>query len=112
MAPDAKEAALHAFEHEPGCGVLVMDLVGSVGLDLSFASRVFIMEPVVDRSLEQQVRPAAGWASSTAACGGWSRWRCCACVAVEVGCVECGAVQRCGGDDRVLPRLARCLHVA
>ena len=35
--------------------VLLMDAVGAVGLDLSFASYVFLMEPIADRSLEEQV---------------------------------------------------------
>jgi hypothetical protein len=35
--------------------VLVMDDTGSVGLDLSFAGAVFLMEPLADAALEQQV---------------------------------------------------------
>ncbi len=35
--------------------MLLMDETGSVGLDLSFVSYVFLMEPLVDASLEQQV---------------------------------------------------------
>lgn len=35
--------------------VMVMDAVGSVGLDLSFAQHVFLMEPLGDLSLEQQI---------------------------------------------------------
>lgn len=35
--------------------VLVMDRAGSVGLDLSFAAAVFLMEPLADPALEQQV---------------------------------------------------------
>lgn len=31
-----------------------MDSTGSLGLDLSMASHVFIMEPVWDRSLEEK----------------------------------------------------------
>lgn len=33
-----------------------MDECGAVGLDLSFASHVFLMEPIADASLEQQAR--------------------------------------------------------
>lgn len=32
-----------------------MDETGSVGLDLSFAGAVFLMEPLADAALEQQV---------------------------------------------------------
>ncbi len=35
--------------------VLLMDEEGSVGLDLSFVPWVFLMEPLLDGSLEQQV---------------------------------------------------------
>lgn len=38
-----------------GAAVLVMDDTGSVGLDLSFAGAVFLMEPLADAALEQQV---------------------------------------------------------
>lgn len=36
-------------------GVLLMDEVGAVGLDLSFASHVVLMEPVLETDLQQQV---------------------------------------------------------
>ena len=35
--------------------MLLMDESGSVGLDLSFVGWVFLMEPLADASLEQQV---------------------------------------------------------
>lgn len=35
--------------------VLVMDSSGAVGLDLSFVQHVFLMEPLGDLSLEQQI---------------------------------------------------------
>ena len=38
-----------------GAGVLLMDESGSVGLDLSFAGWVFLMEPVEEAALESQV---------------------------------------------------------
>lgn len=36
-------------------GVLLMDESGAVGLDLSCASHVFLMEPVLETDLEQQI---------------------------------------------------------
>lgn len=36
-----------------------MDDTGALGLDLSFVSRVYLMEPLADASLEQQVGDAA-----------------------------------------------------
>eukprot|EP00955_Chlamydomonas_euryale_P107238 365750-Chlamydomonas_euryale.AAC.17 len=43
------------FVKDPSIGVLMMDTVGAVGLDLSFVSHVFLLEPLLDRSLEEQV---------------------------------------------------------
>jgi hypothetical protein len=37
-----------------------MDETGALGLDLSFVSRVYLMEPLADAALEQQARGAAG----------------------------------------------------
>ncbi len=34
-----------------------MDESGSVGLDLSFVSHIFLLEPIADQALEQQVTP-------------------------------------------------------
>ncbi len=45
--------------------VLVMDETGSVGLDLSFASAVFLMEPLSDPALEAQVRQCARHITAT-----------------------------------------------
>ena len=42
-------------QNDDECRVLVMDETGAVGLDLSFVSWVFLMEPLQDRSLEAQV---------------------------------------------------------
>ncbi|KAK9795946.1 hypothetical protein WJX73_001584 [Symbiochloris irregularis] len=55
LSPRAKAEALDVFRHDDECGVLVMDETGAVGLDLSFVSFVFLMEPLQDKSLEQQV---------------------------------------------------------
>lgn len=46
-------------QHDPDVGVLVMDETGSVGLDLSFVSWVFLMEPLADASLQAQVTARA-----------------------------------------------------
>ena len=47
------------MQREGGVGVLVMDETGSVGLDLSFVSWVFLMEPLADASLQAQVTARA-----------------------------------------------------
>ncbi|GLC42941.1 hypothetical protein PLESTB_001816700 [Pleodorina starrii] len=52
---ELREVSLSRFQHDPHCGVLIMDQLGAVGLDLSFASYVLLMEPLADTSLEQQV---------------------------------------------------------
>ncbi|KAK3271722.1 hypothetical protein CYMTET_19948, partial [Cymbomonas tetramitiformis] len=53
-----KAAVLRAFQGkcaiEDSVQVLLMDSAGSVGLDLSFVQHVFLMEPIADRSLEEQ----------------------------------------------------------
>lgn len=51
--------ALARFQNDPSCCVLVMDGSAAVGLDLSFVSRVYLMEPIWDKSLEEQVTLAA-----------------------------------------------------
>lgn len=43
------------LQNDRMCGVLIMDQTGVVGLDLSFASWVFLMEPLEDISVHQQV---------------------------------------------------------
>lgn len=47
------------LQGDPMCGVLLMDESGSVGLDLSFATHVFLMEPLADASLQAQVESRA-----------------------------------------------------
>ena len=42
-------------QNDEEVGVLLMDVSGSVGLDLSFASHVFLLEPIEDMSLHKQV---------------------------------------------------------
>ncbi|XP_021859343.2 F-box protein At3g54460 [Spinacia oleracea] len=50
-----KKKALTTFQDDPSCMVLVMDGSAALGLDLSFVTHVFLMEPIWDRSLEEQV---------------------------------------------------------
>ena len=47
-----------------------MDDTGALGLDLSFVSRVYLMEPLADAALEQQARagPARAAQAPGAAC--------------------------------------------
>ncbi len=55
MKSAEKDAALRQFANSDSVGVLLMDASGALGLDLSFVSDVFLMEPIADRSVEQQV---------------------------------------------------------
>ena len=55
MTPMEKGRALRMFHKNPCCGVLVLDESGALGLDLSFVQHVFIMEPILNTSLEEQV---------------------------------------------------------
>lgn len=41
--------SLITFQNDPGCTVLVMDASASLGLDLSFVTHVYLMEPIWDR---------------------------------------------------------------
>jgi hypothetical protein len=54
-SPAEHWAELSRFRFSPACNVLLMDESGALGLDLSFASRVFLMEPLSSASLEEQV---------------------------------------------------------
>ena len=73
-----KADALVRFRHRRRCGVLLMDASGAVGLDLSLASAVFLMEPLKDAALEEQVRPCragcAGVGGGCAVVGGGQLW--------------------------------------
>ncbi|GMH42988.1 hypothetical protein BSKO_10910 [Bryopsis sp. KO-2023] len=58
LPPGKKELEIDRFRKTSGgeeCGVLLMDDSGAVGLDLSMASWVFLMEPLADKSLEEQI---------------------------------------------------------
>lgn len=54
MSRAERARAIASFRHGPA-RVMIMDAIGSVGLDLSFVQYVFLMEPLGDLSLEQQI---------------------------------------------------------
>ncbi|KAK9682224.1 hypothetical protein RND81_10G059400 [Saponaria officinalis] len=55
MNASNKKKSLAVFQRDPSCMVLVMDGTAALGLDLSFVNYVFLMEPIWDRSMEEQV---------------------------------------------------------
>ncbi|WCJ39080.1 SNF2 domain-containing protein / helicase domain-containing protein / F-box family protein [Euphorbia peplus] len=55
MHSSNKMKSLTTFQHDPTCMALLMDGSAALGLDLSFVSHVFLMEPIWDRSMEEQV---------------------------------------------------------
>ncbi|KAL2234116.1 UNVERIFIED_CONTAM: F-box protein [Sesamum indicum] len=50
-----KMKSLATFQHDANCMALLMDGSAALGLDLSFVTRVYLMEPIWDRSMEEQV---------------------------------------------------------
>ncbi|XP_042474954.1 F-box protein At3g54460-like isoform X2 [Macadamia integrifolia] len=50
-----KMKSLAIFQEDANCMALVMDGSAALGLDLSFVTHVFLMEPIWDRSMEEQV---------------------------------------------------------
>lgn len=50
-----KMKSLKRFKEIPECTVLILDGSHALGLDLSFVSRVYLMEPIWDSSVEEQV---------------------------------------------------------
>ncbi|KAI3968270.1 hypothetical protein MKX01_018573 [Papaver californicum] len=50
-----KMKSLAMFQHDDSCMVLLMDGSAALGLDLSFVTHVFLMEPIWDGSMEEQV---------------------------------------------------------
>ncbi|KAK9283613.1 hypothetical protein L1049_011863 [Liquidambar formosana] len=50
-----KMKSLAIFQHDANCMALLMDGSAALGLDLSFVTHVFLMEPIWDRSMEEQV---------------------------------------------------------
>ncbi|KAI3415019.1 uncharacterized protein J3R85_015600 [Psidium guajava] len=55
MHSSNKMKALTKFQHDASCMALLMDGSAALGLDLSFVTRVFLMEPIWDKSMEEQV---------------------------------------------------------
>ena len=56
MKQAEQREAILCFSRHPEAGVLLMDVAGAVGLDLSFVTHVFLMEPLADKSMEEQVK--------------------------------------------------------
>ncbi|KAG6421810.1 hypothetical protein SASPL_118367 [Salvia splendens] len=50
-----KMKSLATFQHDQNCMALLMDGSAALGLDLSFVTHVYLMEPIWDRSVEEQV---------------------------------------------------------
>ncbi|KAK1426500.1 hypothetical protein QVD17_15174 [Tagetes erecta] len=50
-----KVKSLATFQDDEECMALVMDGSAALGLDLSFVTHVFLMEPIWDKSMEEQV---------------------------------------------------------
>ncbi|RLN23936.1 F-box protein [Panicum miliaceum] len=55
MPLGSKRSALTKFQEDPTCMALVIDGTAALGLDLSFVTHVFLMEPIWNRSMEEQV---------------------------------------------------------
>jgi hypothetical protein len=60
MPQPERSAALNTFRRDPATTILLMDESGALGLDLSFVNHIFLMEPLTDAALEQQVRRLPG----------------------------------------------------
>lgn len=50
-----RASALQAFRDNPKIRMLIISDIGAVGLDLSFVSHIFILDPIWDQGLEDQV---------------------------------------------------------
>ncbi|KAF6153043.1 hypothetical protein GIB67_034765 [Kingdonia uniflora] len=55
MQLNNKRKSLISFRDDESCMALLMDGSAALGLDLSFVNHVFLMEPIWDRSMEEQV---------------------------------------------------------
>jgi hypothetical protein len=60
MPQPERTAALGTFRRDPATTILLMDESGALGLDLSFVNHIFLMEPMTDAALEQQVSQGEG----------------------------------------------------
>ena len=50
-----KAAEIRRFRTDSNCKVMLMDESGALGLDLSFVNHIFLMEPIANASLEDQI---------------------------------------------------------
>ncbi|KAH0928565.1 hypothetical protein BRARA_D00466 [Brassica rapa] len=55
MPSSKKMKNLTMFQNDADCMALLMDGSAALGLDLSFVTHVFLMEPIWDKSMEEQV---------------------------------------------------------
>jgi len=55
LSPTERRAQIDRFIYDPHTWILLMDEKGALGLDLSFVTRMIIMEPVWNRSQEHQI---------------------------------------------------------
>ncbi|KAL4600672.1 hypothetical protein ACB092_11G215000 [Castanea dentata] len=55
MHSSNKMKSLAMFQNDESCMALLMDGSAALGLDLSFVTHVFLMEPIWDKSMEEQV---------------------------------------------------------
>ena len=51
----SKVQEIQKFKTNANVPILLMDINGAVGLDLFFVSHLFLMDPIVDKSLEEQI---------------------------------------------------------
>lgn len=55
LSPTERRAQIDRFTHDEETWILLMDEKGALGLDLSFVTRIIIMDPVWNRSQERQI---------------------------------------------------------
>ncbi|KAF6003082.1 hypothetical protein F1559_003868 [Cyanidiococcus yangmingshanensis] len=55
LSPAERRLQIDRFVHDPETWILLMDEKGALGLELSFVTRIIIMEPVWSRSQEHQI---------------------------------------------------------
>ncbi|CDP18621.1 unnamed protein product [Coffea canephora] len=55
MPSASKMKSLATFQNDANCVALLMDGSAALGLDLSFVTHVYLMEPIWDKSVEEQV---------------------------------------------------------